>query len=55
VNAVASAIIVIFMAVSFALDKEATRRPLGLSVQFFFGAMGAGVHISQSLASVFHH
>jgi hypothetical protein len=40
VNAVASAIVVTFMVVSFALDKETTRRPLGLSVQFFFSNAG---------------
>ena len=40
VNAAPSAIIVIFMAVSFAyvLRKETTRRPLGLFVQLFFSA-----------------
>jgi hypothetical protein len=36
-NAVASAIVVTFMAASLAprIDKETTRRPLGISVQFF--------------------
>jgi hypothetical protein len=41
VNAVASAIVVTFMVVSFGVDKETTRRPLGLSAQFFFSATGA--------------
>jgi hypothetical protein len=41
VNAVASAIVVTFMPASFALDKETTRHPLGISVQFFSSAMGA--------------
>jgi hypothetical protein len=34
-NAVASVIVVTFMAVSCASDKETTRRPLDLSVQLF--------------------
>jgi hypothetical protein len=41
VNAVASAIVITFMVVSFTpLDKETTRRPLGLSVKLFFSADG---------------
>jgi hypothetical protein len=58
VNAVASAIVVTFMVISFALDRRHPRRLLDLSVQFFFNAMAAkAVHISQSLdapAIVFH-